>query len=161
MKNRILFVPILMLLAVFGRAAAPETILPPTTFAVVSVPDMNAARAAWSRTPMVRMWNDKEMAAFAGKLENAFREKVLAEVEEKANFKFSEYWNLAQGQATMGLTLIPGEQKPGIYLLVDAGKKSDGLAEKIGKLRETLVENEVPHRTFSLKVNVVQGHQGR
>ncbi|MDE2680337.1 MAG: hypothetical protein OSB29_03115 [Verrucomicrobiota bacterium] len=151
MKNRILFVPILMLLAVFGRAAAPETILPPTTFAVVSVPDMNAARAAWSRTPMVRMWNDKEMAAFAGKLENAFREKVLAEVEEKANFKFSEYWNLAQGQATMGLTLIPGEQKPGMYLLVDAGKKSKGLAEKIGKLRETLVENEVPHKRHRIR----------
>ena len=151
MKNRILFVPILMLLAVFGRAAAPETILPPTTFAVVSVPDMNAARAAWSRTPMVRMWNDKEMAAFAGKLENAFREKVLAEVEEKANFKFSEYWNLAQGQATMGLTLIPGEQQPGMYLLVDAGKKSKGLAEKIGKLRETLVENEVPHKRHRIR----------
>ena len=151
MKNRILFVPILMLLAVFGRAAAPETILPPTTFAVVSVPDMNAARAAWSRTPMVRMWNDKEMAAFAGKLENAFREKVLAEVEEKANFKFSEYWNLAQGQATMGLTLIPGEQKPGMYLLVDAGKKSNGLTEKIGKLRETLVENEVPHKRHRIR----------
>ena len=141
----------LLLLAVFGRAAAPETILPPTTFAVASVPDMNAARAAWGRTPMVRLWKDKEMAAFAGKLENAFREKVLAEVEKKANFKFSEYWNLAQGQATVGLTLIPGEQKPGMYLLVDAGKKSNVLAEKIGKLRETLVENEMPHKRHRIR----------
>ena len=151
MKNRILIVPVLLLLAVFGRAAAPETILPPTTFAVASVPDMNAARAAWGRTPMVRLWKDKEMAAFAGKLENAFREKVLAEVEKKANFKFSEYWNLAQGQATAGLTLIPGEQKPGMYLLVDAGKKSNVLAEKIGKLREMLVENEVPHKRHRIR----------
>jgi len=151
MKNRILILPMLLLLAVFGRAAAPEKILPPTTFAVASVPDMNAARAAWGRTPMVRLWKDKEMAAFAGKLEKAFRENVLAEVEKKANFKLSEYWDLTQGQATMGFTLIPGEKKPGMYLVVDSGKKSDALAEKIGKLRAVLVENEVPHKRHRIR----------
>ena len=151
MKNRTLFVPILLLLAVFGRAAAPETILPPTTFAVASVPDMNAARAAWGRTPLVRLWKDKEMAAFAAKLEKAIHEKILGPAEEESGIKFSEYWNLAQGQATAGLTLIPGDQKPGMFLLVDSGKKSDVLAEKIGKLRETLVENEVPHKRHRIR----------
>jgi len=151
MKNRILIVPMLLLLAVFGRAAAPEKILPPTTFAVASVPDMNAARAAWGRTPLVRLWKDKEMAAFAAKLEKAIREKIIGPAEEEAGVKFSEYWNLAQGQATMGFTLIPGEQKPGMFLLVDSGKKSDVLAEKIGKLRETLVENEVPHKRHRIR----------
>ena len=151
MKNRILIIPALLLLAVFGRAAAPEKILPPTTFALASVPDMNAARAAWGRTPLVGLWKDKEMAAFAGKLEKAFRENVLAEVEKKANFKFSEYWDLAQGQATMGFTLIPGEKNPGMYLVVDSGKKSDVLTEKIGKLRELLVENEVPHKRHRIR----------
>ena len=120
MKNRILIVPVLLLLSVFGRAAAPEKILPPTTFAIASVPDMNAARAAWGRTPLVRLWKDKELAAFAAKLEKAIHEKILGPAEEEAGIKFSEYWNLAQGQATAGLTLIPGDQKPGMFLLVDS-----------------------------------------
>ncbi|MBC8326407.1 MAG: hypothetical protein H8E27_12360 [Verrucomicrobia subdivision 3 bacterium] len=151
MKNRILFLPVLLLLAVFGRAAAPEAILPPTTFAMASVPDMNAARAAWDRTPLVRLWKDKEMAAFAAKLEKAFHEKVIAEVEEKSGIKLAEYWNLAQGQATMGFTLIPGEKDAGMYLIVDSGRQSDALAEKIGKLRETLVEKEVPHKRHRIR----------
>ena len=104
-------------------AVTPEKILPINTFAVVTVPDLNAARKLFNPDPLSLMWSDPSMAAFTGKIEKAFRENVMDRIREEASVDPAEIWNLAQRQVTIALTHQPDQSSPGVILLVDSGKK--------------------------------------
>ena len=124
MKNLALFIILVTLLNLPAwSAVTPEKILPINTFAVVTVPDLNAARKLFKADPLSLMWNDPSMAAFTGKIEEAFRENVMDRIREEASVDPTEIWNLAQRQVTVALTRQPDQSSPGVILLVDSGKK--------------------------------------
>ena len=132
-------------------AVTPETILPINTFAVATVPDLNAARQLFKANPLSRMWNDPSMTDFTGKIEKAFRENVMDRIREEASVDPIEIWNLAQRQVTVALTRQPGQSSPGVILLVDSGKKVAELDRGMLLLREALVDNQVDHERLRIE----------
>ena len=76
MKTRFLLLSLMGTLVFTGRAAVtPESILPANTFALSTVPDVNAARTAFKTAPLTRFWNDPSMARFTEKFSFAVEKK--------------------------------------------------------------------------------------
>ena len=152
MKNLALFIILVTLLNLPAwSAVTPEKILPINTFAVVTVPDLNAARKIFKADPLSLMWNDPSMAAFTGKIEKAFRENVMDRIREEASVDPAEIWNLAQRQVTIALTRQPDQSSPGVILLVDSGKKIAELDRGMLLLREALADNQVEHERLRIE----------
>ena len=152
MKNRILLFLFVSVLTLAGRAAVlPQNVLPANAFAVATVPDMNAARAAIKGTPMVQLWGDPAMEAFAAKFEKAWNDNVLAPLELFADIKPAEYLELAQGQITLAVTREPGQMQPGVIVLIDSGKQADALAEKMERLEDLLDDQRADHERLRIK----------
>ena len=146
MKTRVFLVSLIGALAFTGRAAVtPESILPANTFALSTVPDANAARTAFNAVPLMRFWNDPSMARFTEKFSFAVEKNILEPLLIQANLDINEYSSLLQGQLTFALTRQVGEEIPGAIFILDSGKNSEALKEKLADLRETLVDNAVPH----------------
>ena len=146
MKTRWFLVSLIGALAFTGRAAVtPESILPANTFALSTVPDANAARTAFNAVPLMRLWNDPSMARFTEKFSFAVEKNILEPLLIQANLDINEYSSLLQGQLTFALTRQVGEEIPGAIFILDSGEKSEALKEKLADLRETLVDNAVPH----------------
>jgi len=146
MKTRLFLVSLIGALAFIGRAAVtPESILPANTFALSTVPDANAARTAFNAVPLMRFWNDPSMARFTEKFSFAVEKNILEPLLIQANLDINEYSSLLQGQLTFALTRQVGEEIPGAIFILDSGKNSETLKEKLADLRETLVDNAVPH----------------
>ena len=152
MKNLVPLMILVFLLTLSAwSAVTPEKILPINTFAVVTVPDLNAARKLFKADPLSLMWSDPSMAAFTGKIEKAFRENVMDRIREEASVDPAEIWNLAQRQVTIALTHQPDQSSPGVILLVDSGKKIAELDRGMLLLRETLADNQVEHERLQIE----------
>ena len=146
MKTRLFLLSLLSALVFTGRAAVtPESILPANTFALSTVPDVSAARAALNAAPLGRLWNDPSMARFTEKFSFAVEKNILEPLLIQGNFDINEYSSLLQGQLTFALTRREGEEIPGIVFILDSGIKSEVLKEKLADLRTTLVDNARPH----------------
>ena len=146
MKARFLLLSLMGVLAFTGRAAiTPESILPANTFALSTVPDVSAARVALNSAPLTRLWNDPSMARFTEKFSFAVEKNILEPLLIQGNFDINEYSSLLQGQLTFALTRQEGEEIPGIVFILDSGKKSEVLKEKLADLRTALVDNARPH----------------
>ena len=152
MKTRFLLLSLMGALAFTGRAAVtPESILPANTFALSTVPDVNAARTAFKTAPLTRFWNDPSMARFTEKFSFAVEKNILEPLLIQGNIDINEYSSLLQGQLTFALTRQVGEEIPGVIFILDSGKKSEALKEKLADLRETLVDNDVPHNRLRIQ----------
>ena len=152
MKTRIFLLGLFGALAFTGRAAiTPESILPATTFALSTVPDANAARTAFNAVPLMRLWDDPSMARFTEKFSFAVEDNILEPLLIQANFDINEYSSLLQGQLTFALTRQVGEEIPGVIFILDSGKNSEELKEKLAELRGALVDNEVPHNRLRIQ----------
>jgi len=152
MKTRFLLLSLMGALAFTGRAAVtPESILPANTFALSTVPDVSAARVALNSAPLTRLWNDPSMARFTEKFSFAVEKNILEPLLIQGNFDINEYSSLLQGQLTFALTREVGEEIPGVIFILDSGKKFEALKEKLADLRETLVDNDVPHNRLRIQ----------
>ena len=152
MKTRFLLLSLMGALAFTGRAAVtPESILPANTFALSTVPDVSAARTAFKTAPLTRFWNDPSMARFTEKFSFAVEKNILEPLLIQGNIDINEYSSLLQGQLTFALTRQVGEEIPGVIFILDSGKKSEALKEKLADLRETLVDNDVPHNRLRIQ----------
>ena len=129
----------------------PESILPANTFALSTVPDVNAARTAFKAAPLTRFWNDPSMARFTEKFSFAVEKNILEPLLIQGNIDINEYSSLLQGQLTFALTRQVGEEIPGVIFILDSGKESEALKEKLADLRETLVDNDVPHNRLRIQ----------
>ncbi|MDP7010689.1 MAG: hypothetical protein QF685_04860 [Verrucomicrobiota bacterium] len=152
MKIRIFLLGLFGALAFTGRAAiTPESILPANTFALSTVPDISTARVAIKVAPMTRMWNDPAMAKFTEKFAFAVERNILEPLLIQADFDIDEYSSLLQGQLTFALTRQEGEEIPGVIFILDSGKMAGQLKEKLAGLRESLVDNDVPHDRLRIR----------
>ncbi len=154
MKTRLILVLLAALILPLRAAAPAEKLLPPETVAFFTVPDMNKARTSWQGDPMVQLWRDPAMKAFADKFEAGFRVTVLAPLEKELGAKLEEYTDLAQGQLTLALLTSPDANAgfdPHGVLILDAGNKAPALAKKLGELKAKLVEKATTHKVQTVR----------
>ncbi len=154
MKTRLILVLLAALILPLRAAAPAEKLLPPETVAFFTVPDMNKARTSWQGDPMVQLWRDPAMKAFADKFEGGFRIAVLEPLEKELGTKLEEYTELAQGQLTLALLSSPDPDAgfdPHGVLILDAGNKAPALAKKLGELKAKLVEKATAHKVQTIR----------
>jgi hypothetical protein len=144
-----------------AEVAPPQQFLPPDTLAVVTLPDVPAARSAWQASNPGRLWADPAMGDFRARFEGAFRQKWLAGVERESGLDLGELLALTRGQATFAVlpppTPTPGAAAPGIpwLLLLDAREGSDALARLLDKARAHLA-TKAPSVATNLQID---GHR--
>jgi len=144
-----------------AEVAPPQQFLPPDTLAVVTLPDVPAARSAWQASNPGRLWADPAMGDFRARFEGTFRQKWLAGIERESGLDLGELLALTRGQATFAVlpppTPTPGAEAPGIpwLLLLDAREGSDALARLLDKARAHLAT-----RAPSVATNLqIDGHR--
>ena len=127
--------------------APASDLLPTNTLAVLSVPDVSAAQAAWSASNPGRLWQDPAMAAFRNRFETSFRQKWLGVLERESGLDLRELLVLTRGQATLAV-LPPLAPEPGSdesaanwILLMDARGGSAELAKALEAARARLGTN--------------------
>ena len=127
--------------------APASDLLPTNTLAVLSVPDVSAAQAAWSASNPGRLWQDPAMAAFRNRFETSFRQKWLGVLERESGLDLRELLGLTRGQATLAV-LPPLAPEPGSdesaanwILLMDARGGSAELAKALEAARARLGTN--------------------
>ncbi|HAV63615.1 MAG TPA: hypothetical protein DCY13_14770, partial [Verrucomicrobiales bacterium] len=84
----------MLLLARGQTVPAPERLLPADTIAVLTVPDMAAARRANSRAPHVRLWSDPAMKAFVDHFWSRLESDLIRPIESDLGLSFSNYLGL-------------------------------------------------------------------
>ena len=100
--------PLLLALAGFfatGRAAVlpAEKILPKDTALVITAPDWPKAWAFFTNTSYGHLWQDPAMRPFKDKFLEKFKTEALDPLQQSTGIKFSDYTNLAQGEAIFAL----------------------------------------------------------
>ncbi len=130
-----------------GAAATlpPEKLLPSSTLVVITVPDLNRAKAAADQDGSWLLMKDPVMKPFLDKFVAKWNLEVVTKVEKQFGLKLADYTDLAQGQITLGL-LSPRDPEqpkarfPFIFLL-DAGSKSDQLKTRLEDFRKRWVDS--------------------
>src|ERR1700761_1637944 len=108
MIKRIFLLLALAGFCVAGRAAVlpAEKILPKDTALVLTAPDWPKAWAFFTNTSYGHLWQDPGMRAFKEKFLEKFRKEALDPLQQNLGIKFSDYSNLAQGEAVYALVPI-------------------------------------------------------
>ncbi len=128
-----------------GATPVPEKLLPASTLAVVTVPDVNRARTAFDLNPGFRLMQDPAMKPIVDKFLAKWRTDVVAKLEQQFSIKFGDYAGLAQGQVTLAWMMSPpppGKEEPKLssLLLLDAGTNSAQLKTTLESLRKKWVD---------------------
>lgn len=148
-----------VLAAAFLTAAAapvpsPEKLLPSDTVALLTVPDVNKARAEYAQSAAAGFWGDPSMKPFRAKFEARFQEDVLDPIEKELGVKLASYADLAQGQVTLAVfqTEPKGDDIPFAWaLVVDSGAKSDQLKKAVAELRKKWTDAGKKLRTEKIR----------
>ncbi|MSR66974.1 MAG: hypothetical protein EXS24_06330 [Pedosphaera sp.] len=142
-----LFAVIFAAVSVSAATPAPQKLLPPDTLLVATVPDANGLRASLNTMPMMMLWNDPAMSAFAKKIEAGIKEG-LAQAEKESGLKLADLQELFQGQITLGVAMpkqaFNPNQIPSLIVIVDSGAKADLLAKKFKEIKDKAAEGGQP-----------------
>ena len=122
-----------------GNAGA---LLPADTLAVITIPDVPAAQAAFWSDPLIRLFADPSMKKYADKIKTVWENQAIPAVEKEFGIKLNEYAELMNGQLTVGVFMgAPGRGgMPTVDLLLalDAGDRADQLRAKLEDVRQRL-----------------------
>lgn len=128
----------------------PQELLPADALAVLTLPEVPAARAAWQGSNPGRLWADPAMTEFRQRFEGAFRQKWLAGFERESGVDLGELLGMTRGQATLAI-LPPLPPEPGSddagsnwLLLLDTRDGAAGLTQLLDKARARLATNTPP-----------------
>ncbi len=124
-----------------GAAVPPaEKLLPASTLAVVSVPNVLQGRTNLNQNATWLLLQDPAMKPVVDKFVAKWQSEVAAKVEQQFGVKFADYWELAQGQLTLAWFAPQGEVKEGqpvpFVFLLDAGDKAELLKKRLEELRK-------------------------
>jgi hypothetical protein len=139
--------PLLLALVFPGLAATPppEKLLAGDTVAIFTIPDYAKSKAAWSQWPASLLWADPSMKPFKEKFMKKLQSDLVAPLEKEFGIKFSDYWELAQGQVTLALTPngwnTDAPKEPGALFLLDARDKSGALKTNLATLKTKWVDS--------------------
>ena len=127
--------------------APSQDLLPTNTLAVLSIPEVSAAKLAWLASNPGRLWQDPAMAAFRNQFENSVRQKWLTVLERESGLDLRELLDLTRGQATLAvfppLPVEPGSEDAGSnwLLLLDTRTGSAALSKALDAARARVGTN--------------------
>ena len=127
--------------------APSQDLLPTNTLAVLSIPEVSAAKLAWLASNPGRLWQDPAMAAFRNQFENSIRQKWLTVLERESGLELRELLDLTRGQATLAvfppLPAEPGSEDSGAnwLLLLDTRTGSAALSKALDAARARVGTN--------------------
>ena len=133
-----------------------ENLLPSDTLILFTIPDCEALRTAAHQLPTWLFWNDPTMDPFRKKFEAKFKESFLASLEQNLGVTLADFADLPQGQFTFAVTQngwTGGDdtRQPGVFLLLDAGNKSDLLKTNLAALLKKWTEGGKPIHTEDIR----------
>jgi hypothetical protein len=139
----------LVLTAQLGLAAAvppPEKLLPSDMLGIMTVPEYARSKERLSQSPMSRLWSDPAMKPFRERFTGKLASEVIAPLEKEFGIKLADYYGLAQGQMTLGISAngpkgADGEPGLGFVLLIDTREKSSQLQTNLATLRTKWVDS--------------------
>lgn len=139
-----IFVWGLGMLCTLGVWAAPKpaALLPRNAVAMMTIPDMSKAKAAFLNDPYIRLFSDPAMKGYAEGMKEIFVEKLWEQLEKRLNVQLTDYADLIQGQITVALFVEMRVEGLSFDVLIamDSGDQSEGLAEKFEAFRNRLSE---------------------
>lgn len=116
--------------------------LPADTLAVLTIPNVPAAKAAFWGDPLIRLFADPSMKKYADKISTAWESQAVPALEKEFGIKLSEYTELMNGQLTVGVFMGAPQRggMPSVNLLLalDAGDREEQLRTKLKDVRQRL-----------------------
>lgn len=127
-------------------AATPQSLLPPDTLAVFTVPDWGRAKSEFEATAMAKLYRDPAMKPFFDGLKSGFRRDVLTPLERELGLELEEMAGLVEGQWTAAVIRNEWDgtstgKLPGFLILMDSGSKSERTTALVEKLKEKWLES--------------------
>jgi hypothetical protein len=131
---------------VVGRAAVlpAEKILPKDTALVLTAPDWPKAWAFFTNTSYGHLWQDPAMRAFKDKFLDKFKTEALEPLQQSMGIKFSDYTNLAQGEAIFALMPITEKDNPDQHfakiLIIDSKDQAPQLKTNLASINKKWID---------------------
>ena len=149
MKFRLLLVTLLSLLTLQAAVPPPAQLFPQDTLVLVTVPDWNAAKSTFNSGSYGQFMSDPAMRPFLDKLQTAFKEQVLGNLEKELGINLADYAPLLQGQVSVGIVQNgwnPKEKgtEPAFVLVLDTKDKADQLKTRLAEVRQKLTDAKKP-----------------
>jgi hypothetical protein len=133
---------------------SPAALLPESTLAVLTLPNVPEAKEAFFNDPFVKLFSDPAMKPYAGKLQAAFQENLLGGLEKGMGIKLSEYADLMNGQLTLALFASlsdAGRPSIDVMLALDSGDKGEELKAKMTDVRQRLTDAGAPLKPVTIR----------
>ncbi len=134
---------------------APDQLLPADTLAVLTVPDLAKALAAYQKSPMVQLWNDSSMKPFRDRFMEKLNTDLLTPFEQQTGLKLADYQGLLRGQCTLAIIQNgwtgAKDQLPSLLLLLDSRDQADQLKTRLADLKKKWTDAGKSTRTEKIR----------
>ncbi len=131
---------LLLALNVKAQTPPPEKLLPSDTLVLLTIPDLDKARAEIKSNPASQLYSDPAMQPFLKKVMAKWNSDIIAPLEREMGIKFADYLALAKGQFTIAVVRDGWEgqddKEPALILLIDSKDKGSDLESKLTELRK-------------------------
>jgi hypothetical protein len=125
-------------LAAAGAAPPSDQLLPETTRAFVSVPDVDALIENWDQTQVGQLLDDERMKPFTKDLRRQLEEKWLRS-HARLGLSLDDLIDLASGELALAV-LLPPKGAASMVVLADVADKEQAATETIKKVSATLLK---------------------
>ncbi|MHC4780330.1 MAG: hypothetical protein ACYTFG_17310, partial [Planctomycetota bacterium] len=135
--------------AELGKDRLPlETLVPPETLAILTLPDIGKAREDWKRTALYKIWEDQEVQhtvdTLLGNLEE-YRKEFEKGFEQETGIEFEKALEVFQGQLSVALIAMPdpegGSPIPQAAFALDFGDKKAEVEQLLGWVIKQIKES--------------------
>lgn len=130
---------VMLILCSSAQAAPPsDELLPDTTQAFVSVPDVDALADAWRQTQVGRLLDDERMQPFTKDLRRQLEQKWLKS-HARLGLSLDDLLELASGELSLAV-VSPPKGAASVVMLADVTGKEEAAAATIKKVGATLIK---------------------
>jgi hypothetical protein len=128
----------------YAQLPPAEALLPNTTKAYISVPDVQGLVQAWHNTPVGRLLDDPEMQPFVEDIKKQLAERG-AMLKDTLGLTVEEFKNLATGE--LSIAVVANQQgKSRVAVLVDVAKNIPGAQAQLNRSFADLARNGAVRR---------------
>lgn len=147
MRHKSICGKLLLSLAMLVAASQPgvaaekvpsERLLPPNTYAYLSIPSVPELRARFSQTQFGKIADDKAFEDFMEDVKDKF-EEISKQVEEKVGLKLDDLLAVPAGELAIAVVQPPGKAIGGVAIL-DFGKNEDNVEKLLDSLSKAAEE---------------------
>ncbi|HEY3857213.1 MAG TPA: hypothetical protein VGO67_22740 [Verrucomicrobiae bacterium] len=146
MIKKILLALAIVGFCVAGRAAVlpAEKILPKDTALVITAPDWPKAWAFFANSSYGHLWQDPAMRPYKEKFLEKFRKEAIEPLQQSLGIRFSDYTNLAQGEAIFALVPVAEKENPdqrfAKILIIDSKDQASQLKTNLASINKKWID---------------------